>query len=362
MEIKGLKVNIKGKKEISNKFKEILDTGMVAAGKNVREVEEKIIDIINCLDAVGVSSGSDALLLIYKYIHTKLNKKKIGIPTNTFYATYRMAEIAGLKPELLPCKNLFLDLEKAKITIQKKKLDVVTLVHAGGFIDPDLPDFAKWCRKNDVILIEDCAHSLGSKLKDKHCGNFGFAGAISFFATKTITGGEGGIVVTNDKKLSDWSKIYRNYGKKQSWVTYHESEGENLRMNEFSAAVISVQLDYLDQIIKERSEIAELYMRAIPEKYRISISKELTNCSWYKFPIFINLAEKLKASGINLSGGIYDVPLHLQPIIKKNISDKTTKHYCLPIYQGMTVNEKKYIKKTITKIFKELKNERNNGN
>jgi len=202
--------------------------------------------------------------------------------------------------------------------------------------------------------LEDCAHSLGTSLNDVHSGIFGFAGAFSFFATKTVTGGEGGIVITDDRDFAEWARMYRNYGKSKPWVTYHEMEGENLRMNEFSAAVISVQLDNLEEILNEREEIANIYMNAIPERFRLRVPSELTSCSWYKFPVFIDRFDELKDAGIQPSGGIYDIPLHKQPIIGKDLSDSTAKHLCLPIYQGMTKIEKEYLEETITKIFKEM--------
>ena len=272
MKIKAFKVNLKGKKEIKSKFNDIINSGMLSMGDNVHEVENKISKMFNYEHAIGVSSGSAALLIIYKYIKKYYNVLRIGIPTNTFYATYRMAELAGLIPIILPCKGLHLDLDAIKYIVNRKRLDAVTAVHVGGFIDPSFKEFSKWCKLNKVQLIEDCAHSIGSKLRKTYSGNFGFAGAISFFATKTLTGGEGGIIVTNSNKFSKWANNYRNYGKSNPWISYHQMKGENLRMNEFSAAVISVQLDYFEDIMKERGEIANIYLDNIPEKYRIIVN------------------------------------------------------------------------------------------
>jgi dTDP-4-amino-4,6-dideoxygalactose transaminase len=351
MEIKGLKVILKGKGKILQKIDEIVTTGMVAAGKNVLEVENKTSEYTSSKHAIAVSSGSSALLLIYKYLKDKCNVTRIGIPTNTFYATYRMAEIAGLEPFLLPCHGLQINLDASKEIILREGLGAVTIVHNGGFMDPGLPEYTKWCKNNGVKLVEDCAHSIGSELNNIHSGNFGFAGAISFFATKTLTGGEGGIVLTSNNSFAEWARMYRNYGKSKAWVTYHEMEGENLRMNEFSAAVISVQLDYLEEILNERKAIADIYINSIPQKYRLDLPQEQTKFSWYKFPVFKDIKEDLAHFRINISGGIYDLPLHKQPIISVEMEDETLEHICLPIYQGMTDNEKVYLLESLKQLF-----------
>ena len=352
MNIAGYNLRLKDQKKIIKSFEEIIKKGMISEGKYAEKLTEKLIKFTKSKYVIPVSSGSAALNIIFRYIKNKYKNTLIGIPSNTFYATYRMAEVAGLIPVILPCKELLLDFDLTKKILIKKNIKNVCIVHNGGFVDHKFDDFLIWCNKNNICLIEDCAHSLGSIYNKIHTGNFGIAGAFSFFSTKTIAAGEGGFITTNNSDVATFSNSYKNYGKKQKWVSFHEHKGENLRMNEFSAIVAYYRVVNIKKIINERNFLANEYSKIVPKDLRYNLSIKMNSCSWYKYPIYKNIIKELKKFNIGLSGGIYDLTLGEQPIINKKIKDRTYKHFCLPLYQGMTIREIDYILNSLRKIFR----------
>ena len=352
MEIKGYTLRLKDQKKIIKSFEEIINRGMISEGKYSEKLSEKLKNFTKSKYVIPVSSGSTALNIIFRYINNKYKNKVIGIPTNTFYATYRMAEVAGLKPVLLPCKELLLDFELTKKILIKKNIKNLCIVHNGGFVDEKFDEFLIWCNKKNICLIEDCAHSIGSTYNNTHTGNFGIAGAFSFFSTKTIAAGEGGFITTNNSDVASFSTTYKNYGKKEKWKSFHEFEGENFRINEFSAIVAYYQVLNIKKIINERKFLAKEYNKIIPKDLRYNLSKKMNSCSWYKYPIYTNITKELKKFNIGLSGGIYDLTLGQQPIINKIVKDQTYKHFCLPLYQGMTIKEIDHILNSLRKIFR----------
>ena len=122
---------------------------------------------------------------------------------------------------------------------------------SGGHIAFQIDDIAGFCRERDIFLVEDCAHVHGGWWNGKTGGHYGFAGAYSFYATKTMPLGEGGMVVSRDRPFLEWLEQYRNYGKEiaNGKVTYPLKSGFNYRMNEITAALGIVQLQRLPALI-----------------------------------------------------------------------------------------------------------------
>ena len=125
------------------------------------------------------------------------------------------------------------------------------LVHIGGHIAFEVERIAEYCRANGIFLLEDCAHAHGASWNGRRPGSWGDAGVYSFYATKTISTGEGGMLVSNDDDLLEHARAFRNYGKPD-----HGVEGLNLRMSEFTAAIGLVQTERLDEIVARKNAIA----------------------------------------------------------------------------------------------------------
>ena len=187
----------------------IFKTGKLAEGPWNDQLSKKIKKIANVKNAIPVNSngsGLVALLLIYKEYYGRSN---IMIQSNTMYGVKTMTKTAGYNlVDIIDCRIETLmpsynDLKKALANYKEETSKLlIMLSDIGGIINPDIQKISKLCKEKNIILIEDCAHSFGSILNNKFAGTFGNAGVYSYYSTKTIFAGEGGLVVTNDDNIT----------------------------------------------------------------------------------------------------------------------------------------------------------------
>ncbi len=353
MEIKGLKIHFtdKQKSKISESLKDILDTGQLAAGKYVQAFEQNWSKLNNCKFGVAVSNGGAALEVLFRSLN--LNGKEVILPTNTFIATYNSVMFAGAKPILadVSYKNMCLDLKNIKKNYNSNT-GAVCVVHIGGIITNEIEDIKKFCDEKKIFLIEDAAHAHGSTFNGKHSGEFGVGAAYSFFSTKTFTSGEGGMVLTNDEKLSEKCFSMRDYGKKSQWESVHTVFSGNFRMSNLTAALGDAHISEFNNFLEKRKSISNYYTENLNDNYEKILPEG--ESGWYKYIVYLpkdinkkKFKEKCKEKGLGLPGGVYDQPIHLQPVMnKKNMNssfpvaeDVCSRHICLPIYPNLTQNE-----------------------
>ena len=353
MEIKGLKIHFtdKQKSKISESLKDILDTGQLAAGKYVQAFEQNWSKLNNCKFGVAVSNGGAALEVLFRSLN--LNGKEVILPTNTFIATYNSVMFAGAKPILadVSYKNMCLDLKNIKKNYNSNT-GAVCVVHIGGIITNEIEDIKKFCDEKNIFLIEDAAHAHGSTFNGKHSGEFGVGAAYSFFSTKTFTSGEGGMVLTNDEKLSEKCFSMRDYGKKSQWESVHTVFSGNFRMSNLTAALGDAHISEFNNFLEKRKSISNYYTENLNDNYEKILPEG--ESGWYKYIVYLpkdinkkKFKEKCKEKGLGLPGGVYDQPIHLQPVMnKKNMNssfpvaeDVCSRHICLPIYPNLTQNE-----------------------
>ena len=159
------------------------------------------------------------------------------------------------------------DLVEKKIT---KKTKALLVVHMAGFAC-DMNEIQKICKKHKLQLIEDCAHGLGTFFNRKHVGNFGVSGCFSFYPTKHITTGEGGMIVTNKKDIYEKCKSLRNlsFSKSYFYRYNHDDIGWNYRMTNMQAALGCGQLKSINKIVKRKREIGNLYYKYLKKNNKI---------------------------------------------------------------------------------------------
>ncbi len=307
----------------------VFDSGVLSNGKTLREFENKFSSFVG-IESKAVSNGGVALLSILDYIDVR--NKEVIVPSNTFWATILAIKKAGGKVVYSDCnkEDLCLSFEdmKQRITPETK---AVVVVHIGGHIAFEIEKITEYCKKNNIYLIEDCAHAHGASFKGKSAGSWGFAGAYSFYATKTMTTGEGGIVVSKNQDFLNWLEEYRNYGGKiiDGKVTYPVLDGFNYRMNEITAALGIIQLERLPEILDWKNNLAIKFSQIF--KNRIKFPNEMTS-GYYKYIVFgYNLKEE--------TGKVYDYNDLGHVIDKINIDLPNTSwiskhHVCAPIYHG----------------------------
>lgn len=382
--IKGLKI-IFSKNEIKTalaRMKKAMEIGYVASGENVKGVEDLMKDITKSKYAIATSSGTSALECIFSALKNLYKVDYALITANTVMATVMSVERAGLKYDLVGISdNLMIDRDEVfkKIKKSRRKTGVVVSVHIGGLIESDFGKFVKKVESLGWYVVEDCAHAVGSYLnrsigennKKKSVGTFGIAGAFSFFSTKVLTGGEGGCVITKDRKLAKYCEAYRNFGKEKLWTFDCKFKGYNHRMNELAACLIRTELENIDMISSERNSIFFSYisrLSPVARQYILNFHDDFIDCVSLHYKIILIddplsvycLVNYLKRKGIELPSEVYKKPLsnfgilgsHTVPMKTTNLCES---HICLPIYRGMTNKDIDYVCKAINKYYGQKK-------
>lgn len=370
MKVPALKVYFseQDRKEILERIDQCLASGMVAQGRNVEELESAFAAYTGAKHAIAVNSGTSSIE-IFMRIH-QVAGREVLVPTNTFMATAASVMLAGGRVRLVDtdAKTFSISLDAIRKARTKDTVGVV-VVHIGGIITPELPQIRKWCDENGLWLFEDAAHAHGSELNGKRAGLFGAAGSYSFFSTKVMTCGEGGMLVTDDDALAARMRLMRNHGKPEPWVSYHTEFGSNWRMNELAAAVAVVHLRRLDEMIAWREKIAALYTELLRDTPELTLVLPSSRSSWYKYIVLLppgvdrdRIKAELKERGVSLSGGVYDMPLHQQPVMKGKAEgdfpvadDVCLRHVCLPLYYGLQPEEARYVVSTLKEVLQALR-------
>lgn len=354
---------------ILKNFRDILEgKSFLTLYKHCEEFEKKFANYVGTKYALTTNSGTSALEAIFQTLDVK--GYDVIIPANTFGATAFAAIKAGARPVFADIGNdLTINPEDVVKRITDKTKVIVT-VHIGGMVSPNTYDLLELCKKKGIYLVEDVAHAHGSILDRKKAGTFGIASAFSFFSTKVMTTGEGGMVVTNNEKIANKVKIIRDQAKikKGNYQNYHEELGYNWRMTEVQALMGIAQLDMLEEFIKRRNEIAKIYDSELKDIDKLSILKTPSNVrhNYYKYVMFLNnydrekLSQELKQKyNISMGGYVYEIPLHQQPVFREYINgnlpvaeDLCSIHICPPIYYTMTNEEVLYVTDSIKEVLK----------
>jgi dTDP-4-amino-4,6-dideoxygalactose transaminase len=271
---------------------------------------------------------------------------------------------AGAQVRFADCDpdTMALDVDKLADLITPDTAAVV-VVHIGGLISEALPRLQALCRERGVALVEDAAHAHGSALGGRSAGTFGVAGSFSFYPTKVIAGGEGGMIVTDDDTIAEEARVYRDQGKGSFLANFHTRLGHNWRMSEPHAAIVLSQLGRLDEFIARRQELAHRYDRALAELglHTLAVPAD-AQCNYYKYVVFLPegidrtvLKQLLRESyEVGLSGEVYDTPLHHQPVFAHIAEEQgdvslpgaewlCARHVCLPLYPALADNDADYV-------------------
>jgi dTDP-4-amino-4,6-dideoxygalactose transaminase len=266
--------------ELVAAFEKVLDSGRFVLGPEVEAFEQEIGKWIGVPHAIGVSNGSDALLLALQAVGVGPGDEVI-CPTFTFFATAGAVARLGGVPVFVDsaecCYNLRADQVAAKIGPKTKAIIAVHLFGQCADMDPILAA----AKKRNIPVIEDAAQALGAKDKGRMAGTMGTLGCFSFFPTKNLgTLGEGGLVTTKDPDLAEKVRKLRVHGAKVKY--FHEMIGGNFRLHELQAAFLRVKLRHLDQAIKKRRENARKLIQLLQEKWKAVFSADQCICEGEK--------------------------------------------------------------------------------
>jgi perosamine synthetase len=347
-----------------NAVSNVIQSGMLAQGPRVREFEETFCRYCNTLHGVAMNSGTAAL-------HATLVALGIGkgdeviVPSFTFFATASSVCMCGATP-------VFADVEEETCNISPdsfedrltKKTKAVIGVHLFG--QPfAVQSLAKVSEEREISLIEDAAQAHGAQYHGKKVGSLGVAGCFSFYPTKNMTAGEGGMVTTNDPDLSDRMRRFINHGQAEKYL--HTSIGYNFRLTDIGAAIGLAQLQKLDTFNAKRRETATYYNNSI-DRTGIVLPKNVPgiNHVYHQYVIRVTdtcglnrdqLALQLRDKGIGTAVH-YPVPLHRQPVFLKYakktrypVADKLAKEVLsIPVHPLVTDKEREYIAECINEV------------
>jgi len=291
-----------------------IKSGWLAHGKNSSLLEDLFIKYTKanfCTTVSNCTSGIHAVC-----IALGLNKDhEVIVPAQTHVATAHAAAITGAKVRFADIDYktgniLFSEIKK----LTNKKTKCLIVVHMTG-LSCEMDKIISFCRKKKIFLIEDCAHGLGTTYKKKHVGNFGEAGIFSFYPTKQITTGEGGVIISNNKKLMDKIKIIKSIGvntppekRKIQGVYDVVNLGLNYRLTDFQAALAIGQMKRYKKNLTNRRNNAKYYISKIKKIKGIEVQDFNINHSYFILQIFFennrirdNILLKLKEQKVGSS-------------------------------------------------------------
>jgi len=360
--------------QIKSDVERILKSGMLTMGEYTQKFEKEFAKLCGVKNAIAVNSGTSALEIVLRSGDLK-SRDEVIIPTNTFTATAATAFFAGGKPVLsdINPETLCLDAENLGRYLTGKTKAVV-VVHIGGLVCPDIERIREVCDDRQLLLFEDAAHAQGSTINGRYAGSLGNAGCFSFYPTKVMTTGEGGMITTNDNDAAEKARVLRDQGKE----SFHSSRivklGYNWRMTEISAAIGLVQLKRLPEMIEKRNEIAEYYDQGLNKMDGIKPLKKYPNIvnNYYKYTAFLSsgvdrdeFKRKLAEKGVICGGEVYWPPLHLQPVYQELLGTKEgdfpaaenacKRMVCLPMFSQLTREEAEYIIEKVAEILESLR-------
>ena len=274
----------------------------------------------NGLESVAVSGWAGGALAALAY--AEVRDAPVLVPSNTFMATPLAVLGAGGKPVFVDCNrdDLCMSFADFEAKAERHRPKACVLVHIGGHLAFESERIAAYCRDHGIFLLEDCAHAHGASWEGRRPGSFGDAGVYSFYATKTVSTGEGGILVSDDADLVAFARAYRDYGKPE-----HAVEGLNFRMSEFTAALGLVQTERLEEIVAWKNQVAREVLDP-QHPSRLQLPDGMVS-GLYKYIVFAELERS--------SGRVYDTPCHRIMGTGDELPNTdwvASHHSCVPLY------------------------------
>lgn len=339
--------------EFEKKALEVLRSGWYVLGKEVSAFETEFADYIGTKYCVGLASGLDALWIAFRILDIGEGDEVI-VQGNTYIASVMGITINGATPVFVEPDEYFnIDASKIeeKITDRTKAVLVVHLYGQAANMKP----IVDLCKKYNLRLVEDCAQSHGAKFDGQTTGSFGDIGCFSFYPSKNLGAfGDGGAIVTNDEKLNDDARVFRNYGSEKRY--YNRVVGTNSRLDEMQAGLLRVRLGHMQELEEEKRNISQRYLDKLQSpSIMLPCIREGATHIWHQFVIRVRhrqqLIDYLNERGISTIIH-YPIPPHLSEAYQYLQISKgslpITESYAesilsIPLYNGMTVDEQNYV-------------------
>lgn len=336
------------RKQVASDIEEILESGRLMFGPWLRKFEKSFEELTHRDHAIGVNTCTTALQIALTF--ADVAGKEVLVPAGSFITDASVVKFAGGTPVLVDIhpETLAFDLAdlKRKVTPNTRAM---IWVHLTGVIAHNYQELLEFAQAHNIFLIEDAAHAHGAEADGRAAGSFGDASTFSFYPTKIVTSGTGGMLTTDNAELATFARELRIFGKKEgSSEIIHN--GSDWFLDEIRACVGYHHTQSLDEQVTRRREIAGIYESLLanqPGLRRLNVPENIKP-AWYQYPIFLEsgidrdaLTEVLKREhGIEVKG-IY-LPLHQETIFKdldsgdlKQTEETLLQSLCLPMHVGL---------------------------
>jgi perosamine synthetase len=333
-----------GEEEIAA-VSEVLRSGMLAGGKRVAELEERFAAFIGTKHAIAVSNGTVAEMCVFAGLGLGPGDEVITVG-HTFNATVSAILYTGATP-------VFIDIERDTYVMDAKRIEAaitprtraICPVHLFG-LPADMDMIVSIADRHGLAVVEDACQAHGAEFRGRKVGSFGH-GTFSLYGTKNMTTGEGGLITTDDDRLADWIRLYRNQGMRERY--HHEILGYNFRLTDLQAAIGLCQLDKLERNTDRRRAIAAEYDSAFAElPVRTPVTPPGRTHVFHQYTIDVGpsrdaVVADLTAAGIG-TGIYYPIPVHRQAYVLERgihvdlpVTDAAAERsLSLPMYPGLT--------------------------
>jgi dTDP-4-amino-4,6-dideoxygalactose transaminase len=356
------------REEVQAAIDRVIEAQYFILGPEVKALEEEVAAYSQCQYGIGVSSGTDALLVALMAIDIQPGDEVITTPY-TFFATAGSIARLGAKPVFVDIKpdtyNIDPDQIEAAVSSRTRAIMPVHLFGQMADMDPIM----EIAERHDLIVIEDAAQAIGSEYKGRRAGSIGHMGCFSFFPSKNLGGfGDGGMVVTNDPELAARLDVLRKHGARPKY--HHKLIGGNFRLDAIQAAVLRVKLKHLDSWTTGRQQNARTYRRLFDEtglsditppvelRDRRHIYNQFVIRSTHRDDLMAYLKERKIGCAV-----YYPVPLHVQECfsylgynegdfpISESAAQQTL---AIPIYPELTDTQQQVVVDTISAFYAEM--------
>lgn len=360
---------------------EVLSTPNLSFGPKLQEFEKKVSDYVGTEYAIGVNSGTSGLHLIVR---------AMGIGEGDEVVTTPFSFIASTNCILFErAKPVFVDIDSKTLNIDVNQIKDVITSRTKAILAVDVFGHpAKWDKLREFTehynlkLIEDSAEALGAEYKGRKAGSLGDAGVFGFYPNKQITTGEGGVIVTDDEKITKLCRSMRNQGRDEGsdWLE-HERLGYNYRLSDINCALGIAQLERINEILAKRERVARMYNERLKEVDGIEIpyASSEVKVSWFVYVVRLRsdyarldrdrILKGLRERGIECRA--YFSPIHLQPFYRKMFGCKegdfpvteplAERTIALPFYTRLEEKEQDYVVGSLKKLLQKYPRRNSSG-
>lgn len=353
------------KDEVNRAIRRVIDRQIFALGEELDSLEKEVAGYCGTKFAVGVASGTDAIVLALRAAGIGAQDEVITVPF-TFFSSAEAVSLVGAKPVFtdIDARTYVMDPDLVKEKITNKTKAIIPVHLYGQCVDMD--SINRIAKKHGLKVIEDTAQAFGAKYKGRKAGSMGDLGALSFFPSKNLGAyGEAGMVITNDRKMAEKVRMLRVHGSSARYM--HSMVGYNSRMDEIQSAVLRVKLRYIDKWLEARRQNANYYnrnLRGLPLKLPYVPDYNIHTYHQYVLktePDLLNkIMEFLTDEGIE-TRTYYPIPLHLQECYKglgykkgdlKESEEASLSTFAFAVYPELKKTEKDYIIGSLRRFFK----------